>query len=141
MSAEAIPTVRYSEARDEGNVTHEDGYHQPVNGRTGSRACPCELDTQKGAYRDVTIQMPSGLTLHYYHQSPVVVVLNGRYRLDSHGYRTPTTKQRINRYLPSGYRVVQRDHEWHLQTYDPDGSTDQQDKSHEPFEDGMTIKP
>ena len=35
--------------------------------------------------------------------------------LDSGGYRTVTTKDRINRFLPSEYRLIQRDWHWYLQ--------------------------
>jgi len=76
----------------------------------------------------VTVEY-GGATVHFYHQSAVVVRDGRTLRLDSHGYRTSTTKKRINRHLPAGYSVVQRDYDWYLET--PDGR--------EEFRDGMTV--
>ena len=125
---------RYEHARSKGTVTHEDGYHQPRDGSRHRPGCGCSLDTDKGAYRDVNVTMPDGRTIHYYHQSAVVVrsADGHRLRLDSHGYQTSTTKERITRHLPVGYRVVQRDYEWYVET--PDGERIE-------FEDGMVIEP
>lgn len=39
---------------------------------------------------------------------------HGRIRLSSAGYRTSTTKDRINRYTPSNVSVVQRQGVWYL---------------------------
>jgi hypothetical protein len=77
---------------------------------------------------------PDGRTLYYYHQSAVVVESadGERLRLDSHGYQTSTTKERINRHTPGGYHVVQRDYAWYLKT--PDGERVE-------FIDGMVIEP
>lgn len=54
----------------------------------------------------------------------IAVTLHGhrvvRYRkggvtqVSSAGYRTTTTKDRINRYTPASVSVVQRDYEWYL---------------------------
>jgi hypothetical protein len=129
MQTETIDAPRYREARDSGTVTDQSGYHQPGGTRPH---CGCSLDTEKGAYRDVTVEMPDGRTAHFYHQSPVVVQKDGQYRLDSHGYRTSTTKERINRYLPTGFRVFQEDYEWYLSG--PGGGRKE-------FHDGMIIHP
>ena len=51
--------------------------------------------------------------------------------LHSCGYRTPTTKQRINRCLPEGDWVVQKNFEWFL--FDGDVGTLQ------PFVDGVEV--
>jgi hypothetical protein len=125
---------RYRHARDTGTVETQDGYHQPNGGTRRRRGCGCSLDTDKGAYRDVTVIMPDGRTLYYYHQSAVVVESadGERLRLDSHGYQTSTTKERINRHTPGGYHVVQRDYAWYLKT--PDGERVE-------FIDGMVIEP
>ena len=50
--------------------------------------------------------------------------------LDSGGYQTVTTKDRMNRFLPLGYRVYQKDFDWYLQT--PEGTRE--------YQDGMQIK-
>jgi len=135
-----IPVLSYSEAREEGTVRDKDGYHQPGTNRYHV-GCGCSLDTDKGAYRDVTVETPDGLVLYFYHQSPVVVQLGGRYRLDSHGYRTSTTKQRINRHTPRGVKVFQEDYEWYLKQYDPSVSLSERDPTIEEFTDGMHINP
>lgn len=134
MATAKIQPPRYDEARENGDVTHCDGWHKPARFQDrrhfGQRGCGCDLVTEKGAYRDETVEY-DGLTVHFYHQSPVVTERDGTYRLSSCGYQTSTTKERINRYLPRGYRVVQRDFVWYLET--PEGT--------EEFEDGMTITP
>lgn len=127
---------RFKTATEQGEVINKDGYHQPGNRGPfmRPRGCGCTLTTDKGAYRDVSVSMPDGRKIHYYHQSPVVVedTVSGVYRLSSCGYRTATTKERINRYIPSGYFVRQEDFEWYLEK--PDGSR-------EPFHDGMILHP
>ena len=119
---------RYSEARRKGEVLEQSGYHQPRDSR-----CGCSLDTAKGAYRDVSVAMPDGRVIHYYHQSPVVIDLgDGRLRLDSCGYRTSTTKERINDHLPSGYYVTQQDFTWYLLRKDKSPAKTK-------FEDGVVV--
>lgn len=39
---------------------------------------------------------------------------SGRIKLDTGGWRTVTTKDRINRCLPRGWRVWQRDFDWFI---------------------------
>ena len=51
-------------------------------------------------------------------------------QLDSGGHRTVTTKDRINRFLPLGYRLFQKNWNWYVET--PSGTID--------FVDGMEIK-
>lgn len=120
--------MRFKDAKEQGEVVEKNGYHQPRKLRTG---CGCRLTTDKGAYRDVTIALDDRI-IHYYHQSPVVTELpDGSFKIDSCGYRTSTTKERINRYLPSGYYLYQEDYEWFLKT--PDGERE--------FTDGMRIDP
>lgn len=122
----------FSTATADGEIVEKDSYHQPDTGRRATR-CGCSKTTRKGAYRDVTVELDDGRTVHYYHQTAVVVEHpNGSYTLNSGGYRTSTTKERINRHLPAGYRLIQRDFEWYV--VDPDG--DRID-----FSDGMEIDP
>lgn len=126
-------TERFGDATSEGRVVERDGWHSLDERRSlhgHHPGCGCRKTTDKGAYRDVSVEMPDGRVIHYYHQSPVVVELpDGRLRLSSCGYRTATTKERINRHLPSGYFVRQRDFEWYLEmgNYTVD------------FEDGMVV--
>ena len=55
--------------------------------------------------------------------------------LDSGGYRTTTTKDRINRFLPLEFRLVQRNWNWIIQEME-DGIY----RDRELFHDGMQIK-
>jgi len=115
----------FTNAVEEGNVVDKSGYHQ-------CRNCSCRKTTKKGAYRDVTVEL-GGDVIHFYHQSAVVIEkTDGSLVIDSHGYRTSTTKERINMYLPAHWYVYQRNYVWYLEN--PDGH-------HEEFEDGMTIDP
>jgi len=67
-----------------------------------------------------------------YHNTDVVTYhLGGSIELNSGGYQTVTTKQRMNQLLPPGHGVYQHRHEWFVQT--PNGSY--------PFEDGATLYP
>jgi len=110
----------WDEAIEQGNITHRDGHHDPNPDynprRVQRRSCGCEPQTSGGyAYRDVTVEMPDGRTVYFYHQSAVVVERDGQYRLDNHGYNTSTTKERINRYTPGEYFVRQRDFDWYVE--------------------------
>jgi hypothetical protein len=127
----------YHDARDRGEVVEQSGYHQPQGRRRSlGGGCRCDLDTDKGAYRDVTVRLPNGRVAHFYHQSPVVVHRADMYHLSSHGHKTSTTKERINRYIPSGYCLFQRDFEWYLRPPEADSRTDD---SVMDFSDRMTI--
>lgn len=120
----------FDEARKTGEIVDKSGYHQPDTGRTMMQSCGCEKTTEKGAYRDVTVEFGDGSRIHFYHQTPVVVEFDGHYKLNSGGYQTSTTKERINRHIPSGYYVRQRDFVWYLET--PEGEVE--------FEDSMTFE-
>lgn len=51
---------------------------------------------------------------------------DGSFTVDSGGWRTVTTKQRLNALMPAGYRISSEQHAWRIST--PDGVFD--------FEDG-----
>lgn len=130
--SQSVPSFHM--AVDSGTVVERDGYHQPDSRGPfrRPRSCGCDLTTDKGAYRDVGVDLSDGRLVHFYHQSPVVVEYpDGRLRLSSCGHRTSTTKERINRHLPRGYFVRQEDFEWYLEG--PGGRVE--------FFDGMTVEP
>jgi len=56
---------------------------------------------------------------------------NGTTRLDSGGWRTVTTKERMNRYVPAGFGLYQKAHVWYIDT--PSGV--------EEYSDGMILAP
>ena len=63
--------------------------------------------------------------------------------LNSGGYRTVTTKDRMNRFLPLGYRIVQRNFNWILQVLEtPDGHLIDETRwcDQELFYDGLQIR-
>lgn len=96
-----------------GDVEHKSGYHQPDSYPHYQPSCGCTKTTPKGAYRDVTVVVEDRL-IHYYHQTPVVVNHDGVYSLQNGGWETRTTRERMSGYLPSGYSVIQRDHDWYV---------------------------
>lgn len=68
-----------------------------------------------------------------YHATDVVVAsTGGTVTLNSGGWRTATTKRRINSFLPAGWSLYQRRHEWFLRS--PAGGE-------VPFADGITLLP
>jgi len=98
------------------------GYHQ-------CRNCNCTLTTRKGAYRDVIVTFDD-VTVVYYHQNPVVIKSDNQIKISSCGYKTKTTKERINDHLPSGFYVRQEDYTWYLE---------KPDSERVEFYDGITI--
>jgi len=73
----------------------------------------------------------SEIALHYYNTDIVLYNPDGSLSLNSGGYRTVTTKQRINWALPQGWYLYQKDWEWFITQ--PDGTDI-------PFLDGMTVR-
>lgn len=85
-------------------------------------------DSRKVAPNTYLIQ-GDGNALVRYHGNLIVIYEPGRITLNSQGYRTYTTKERINWFLPAGYGLYQERHQWFVQG--PEGT--------QPFEDGMTL--
>jgi len=124
--------VNMAERRDDAEIKERDGHHRPCES-----GCGCiPADGNVGAYRDVKVKI-ADKTVRFYHQAPVVITGYSRgrrlMRLDSCGYNTRTTKQRINRELQkAGKRVTQTDYDWYVK--DIIGGELRQ------FEDGMEIR-
>ena len=106
----------YEEVIKEGEVIEKKGRHKPEASR-----CDCK----EPAYRDVIVRIGEK-TVYYLHQHPIVVETPKSYIVSSCGWRTYTTKERINRY--TGLGVYQKDGVWYL---GGDGSR---------FTDGMEVK-
>jgi hypothetical protein len=85
-------------------------------------------DSRKVAPNTYLIQ-GDGNALVRYHGNLIVIYEPGRITLNSQGYRTYTTKERINWFLPAGYGLYQQRHEWFVDG--PEGTW--------PFEDGMVL--
>ena len=73
----------------------------------------------------------SGEVGFVYHETEILTKLpGGRIRLNSGGFETPTTKKRINSFLPLGWQVIQRNFKWYVRT--PAGEDI-------PFVDGLVL--
>lgn len=91
------------------------------------------LDRRKIANNTYLERLPSGRIGVRLHNTIVVrFFLSGAMDLFSGGYRTVTTKERINRYLPTGYGVFSKAHVWKIQG--PDGIA-------QDFNEGVMIQP
>jgi hypothetical protein len=90
-------------------IIEQGGYHQMWK-------CTCKKTTNKGAYRDVVIETPEAY-LYYYHQHCIMKRIGGRdgntVIIDSCGFRTMTTLERINRYLNNKH-VYQQKWVWYV---------------------------
>ena len=64
------------------------------------------------------------------YNTTVLTINQDRITLNSGGYRTNLTKNRINKYLPDDYRLYQENHTWYVET--PKGKVE--------FSDNMVIK-
>lgn len=69
-----------------------------------------------------------GIRLH--NTDVVTFYPNGDFKLNSGGWHTMTTKDRINNFVPNGYHISQKNYIWTLHT--PQGSME--------FKDNMLIK-
>ncbi|MFA5307431.1 MAG: hypothetical protein WC365_08340 [Candidatus Babeliales bacterium] len=76
--------------------------------------CTCETGYKKTAYRDETYTFEDK-TIYYYHQHAIAVKTKDSITFDSCGFRTSTTKERINNYLPQPYRLYQDSHKWFIE--------------------------
>jgi len=119
-----MPT--FKEALEKGTIVEKSGYHQPDMYKRNDA-----LTTDKGAYRNAIIEMPDNRTVYIYHKTPIVTEKEGTYILNNGGWETSTTKERINRHIPSGYYVRQKDFTWYLET--PNNEQIE-------FKNGMTIE-
>ena len=89
----------------DGMITSQSGYHQRYQ-------CTCEETTLKGAYRDVVIQKGDE-TLYYYHQHCIMRRNVYKVVLNSAGFRTTTTKERLGWYLKN-WRLHSDKFKWYL---------------------------
>ena len=100
----------YTFVRDIGKRIYKNHYHYP-------KLCTCETFGKKTVPRDEWYQI-ANLTLVYYHQHCIIADNGSEITLDSCGYRTATTKERMNAYFyEKGYdiRVYQQNYEWYIE--------------------------
>ena len=88
--------------------------------------------TQTIGTHKTTVSTDNGVTSVVYHSTPVVKFNHLEIILDSGGWETNTTKNRMNQasnQFNLGYRVYQKDFEWFVEYY---GQTIE-------FQDGMVL--
>jgi len=103
---------------DNYKITERKGHHKPNGQRRHHAKCGCSASTSGGyAYRDKVAKSDSETAewdkIRFYHQSPVVKVNYGvKWLVNTHGHgRNQTTRERINKELPRGFRITQTDFE------------------------------
>jgi len=101
------------------------GGHHPPNTQGYGYNCGCEESTRGGyAYRDkvaeATTSKAEWQKIRFYHQAPVIKINPHKVRVDTHGHGlNPTTRERINREIPRGFKIVQRDYTVKLRLPNP----------------------
>jgi hypothetical protein len=50
----------------------------------------------------------------WYHETPILSFWKDRFKINSGGWRTMSTKERINEFLPGEFRITQKDSVWYL---------------------------
>lgn len=116
----------FFDMKEKGTIIEKGGYHRCLS-------CACELETRCGAYRDTVIEY-DGMTFYYYHQHCIMFKRGNQVTLDSCGWKTITTKERLNKYLPSGWGIWQSNWIWYVGQYPYS-----KEKCTE-FQDGMTLE-
>lgn len=106
---------------DNFKITERKGHHKP-NSQTYGHNCGCEEETRGGyAYRDKVAESTNTKAtkwdkIRFYHQAPVVKKNADIIRINTYGHGpNPTTRERINKELPRGIKIVQRDYEVKLE--------------------------
>lgn len=61
---------------------------------------------------------PGQIEIVYYKTTIVIFFSDGRICLDHGEHTTATTKERINKCLPTGYKVFQKQGDWYLKSPD-----------------------
>jgi len=120
MISEMTRTVESQLNMENWKITERKGHHKP-NSQRYPNHCGCHASTDGGyAYRDIvaksTTDKTKWNTIRFYHQSPVVKKNHDTIKVDTHGHGlNPTTRQRINKELPTGLMLRQKDFELKLE--------------------------
>ncbi len=92
-----------------------------------------EKDEKKLAYNTLIYRgAEDSIAIRFHGTTIVRYYPDGRVQLDSGGWRTVTTKQRINQLLPGMMGLYQERHEWFV--------SNRYLGTEEPFEDGMVVQ-
>lgn len=70
--------------------------------------------TKRVANNTLEIDYGNGKKAIRFHNTDILTFDNGFVTLDNGGWKTKTTKERINAYLPSPYWIEQKNYEWYV---------------------------
>lgn len=101
-----------------------------LGGKDKRTVCHNTLLHLNASIPGVTLCLHGHQIVHFRTDGPIMV--------DSRGYRTNTTKDRINRCLPDPWRLAQRNRTWHLWR-STHVAWDRRSVEEVPFVDGMTV--
>lgn len=92
-------------------------------------------DSKKIRYKTWAIRLPQGRVGIKHHNTVILTYdLDGTCIVDCHNWYTPTTKERLNNWLPEGWMIYQEDYVWYLvNTANPDNPRE--------YVNGMQISP
>jgi len=117
--------TKFSTVYEQGEVISKNTYHQPDK----EGKCDCTNTTAKGAYREVVVNHNDN-TYFYLHQNLIMVKLSpSKFVISNAGYKTKLTKKTLNKILPSGFKISQRDYDWYVDT----------GEEREEFKNGMVL--
>jgi len=108
-------------------MTHNDAVKMVYGKRNASRR-----KVGNNTYAEILDDGSIGIKLH--HTYVVKIHADDSATLNTGGWHTRTTKDRINEYAPCGVCVVQRKHEWYVQKR-IQGFT-----NIVPYQEGMTVR-
>ena len=80
----------------------------------GRGADPCGYKTKKIANNTYLVERDEGVAVRLHKTDIVLFKMNGSVVLNSNGWRTITTKKRMNSYLPSWIGVYQLKGKWYV---------------------------
>jgi len=107
--------IEYRTLVEEGEVVEKSGVHD------SNTNCDCQFKEPIDKYRDKVVEY-NGVKYIIYHTTTVLSddPLWSTIILNSGGWKTKSTKERINRHLPDGFKLYQEDNEWYLEREDED---------------------
>lgn len=102
---------------DNYKITERKGHHKP-NSQRYPHNCGCEPSTSGGySYRDKVAEATNMKAtewdrIRFYHQAPVVKKNADLIQVNTYGHGlNPTTRERINKELPRGFKLKQKNYE------------------------------
>lgn len=103
--------------------------YEKLSATLGNRS---QRNAPTGTHTKIVRIAPDCIVVQHHSTDVVRAFADGRFILSSGGYRSMTTKERINHYGPEHVCVYQRDGVWFL--------NDRRDGSTVPFVDGVEVR-